>query len=190
MRPTPADLEAARDRVLDDLLPDPLRLLLVGINPSLWSAAVGAHFARRGNRFYPALAAAGIVDRVIDCSAGYRTEDLAELARQGVGITNVVRRATARADELAPAEYREGVPRLERLVARHRPEVVAFLGIGAYRTAFGRPKARAGPQEERLAGSPVTVLPNPSGLNAHETVDSLAAAYRTAARCAGVPLHR
>lgn len=190
MRPTPSDLEAARNRVLDDLLPDPLRLLLVGINPSLWSAAVGSHFARRGNRFYPALAAAGIVDRVIDASEGYRPEDLAELERQGIGISNVVRRATARADELSAEEYRAGVPRLEAMVAEHRPELVAFLGIGAYRTAFRRPRASVGPQDEPLAGRPVVVLPNPSGLNAHETVSSLAAAYRQAAERAGVPLHR
>ncbi|HEU4337361.1 MAG TPA: mismatch-specific DNA-glycosylase [Nocardioides sp.] len=186
---TRAELESYRDVEVPDLLPAAdrvLRLLFVGINPGLWTAATQSHFARPGNRFYPALLQAGIVPRAIDPSAGMTDEDRDELTRRGVGITNVVPRATARADELTSEELREGGRRLRDLVAERRPVVVAVAGVTAYRTAFGEPRARVGEQPGRWGGSRVFVVPNPSGLNAHETVASLATAYAEAARAAGV----
>lgn len=201
---TRAQLESFRGAVVPDLLPEPLRLLLVGINPSLWSAAVGVHFARPGNRFFPALAAAGITSHVIDASHGYPADGLAELVSGGVGISNLVRAATARADELSNAQIVAGMERIRAMVAEHHPLVVAFLGIGSYRVAFGDRKAKVGEQPVQLswadgstvsgagigagAGSSTRVfaLPNPSGLNAHETVASLGRAYRAAAVAAGV----
>lgn len=186
-RPTRAELEAARGRTVPDLLPDDLRLLFVGINPGLWTAAVGAHFARPGNRFYPALHLAGITARRVDATCGYDPDDLAELHDRGVGITNLCPRATARADELAAAELRAGADRLVALVEAHHPRVVAVLGITAYRQAFGRPAAVAGPQPPLWQVDTVLlVLPNPSGLNAHARLQDLAAAYGAAARAAGV----
>lgn len=187
-RPRRAELEAAAGRVIDDVLPDPLRLLVVGINPSLWSAATGAHYARPGNRFYPALAAAGITPHVIDATAGYSPQDAALLDRLGIGFTNLVPRATARADELTDDELRAAPARLAAVAEQHRPRVVAVLGLTAYRVAFGERRARAGRQERTLAGAQVWVAPNPSGLNAHETVASLAEAYAQIALAAGVPL--
>lgn len=187
-RPTLAELEAAAGRVIDDVLPDPLRLLVVGINPSLWSAATGAHYARPGNRFYPALAAAGITPHVIDAAAGYSPQDAALLDRLGTGFTNLVPRATARADELRDDELRAAPARLAAVAEQHRPRVVAVLGLTAYRVAFGERRARAGRQGRTLAGAQVWVAPNPSGLNAHETVATLAEAYAQIARAAGIPL--
>lgn len=175
-----------QDQPVPDLLPDDLRLLFVGINPSLWSAATGAHFARPGNRFWPALAQAGITDHLVDCKQGMSEADRRHVEGRGIGITNFVARATARADELSSQEIRDGAARLERFVAGHRPRVVAIVGLGAYRTGFGRPRATAGRQAETLAGAELWVLPNPSGLNAHETVTSLAAAYGAAADAAGI----
>jgi double-stranded uracil-DNA glycosylase len=188
---TRAELESFRDAMVPDLLPDPasgvaLKLLFVGINPGLWTAATQTHFAHPVNRFYPALLTAGIIDRPIDPSAGMTDEDREHLTARGVGITNVVHRATARADELTDDELRAGGRQLEALVARVRPRVVALAGITAYRVAFGRRKAVLGRQEETLAGAELWVVPNPSGLNAHETVASLATAYAAAARAAGV----
>jgi len=183
-----AELEAHRGRAVDDLVGPGTRLLLVGINPSLWTAAVQAHFARPGNRFWPALHRAGILERDIDASQGLSDDDRAHVLARGVGITNLVNVATARADELTPAQLREGGERLRRLVEELQPAVVAVLGLTAYRQAFRRPKARLGRQPDDLAGVPLWVLPNPSGLNAHETVDSLAAHYRAAAEAAGLPL--
>jgi len=190
MRPTPAELRAARGRTVPDVLAPGLRLLIVGINPGLWSGATGAHFARPGNRFYPALYAAGITGHPIDASAGLSEADRAHLLARGVGITNLHPHATPRADEVTPAQLRDGVARLERLVAACRPRVVAVAGITAYRTAFGRSRATAGRQPERLAGAELWVVPNPSGLNAHETVASLAAAFADAAVAAGIDLGR
>ena len=186
---TRAELESYRDAVVPDLLPDegePLRLLFVGINPGLWTAATQTHFARPGNRFYPALWAAGILEHPVDPSAGMTDADRQAFRRRGIGITNVVARATARADELTADELREGGRRLRALVAERRPGVVAVAGITAYRTAFDERGARAGEQPGRWDGSRVFVVPNPSGLNAHETVDTLAAAYAEAAAVAGV----
>jgi TDG/mug DNA glycosylase family protein len=186
--PTRAELEAARRSRVPDLLPVPLRLLFVGINPGLWTAAVGAHFARPGNRFYPALHRAGITGSSIDARNGYRAADLAELNWLGTGITNLCPRPTARADEVTVEELRLGAARLVRLVARHRPAVVAVLGITAYRTAFGEPGASLGRRPEPLPGSEqLFVVPNPSGLNAHASLDDLARAYAEAAAAAHLP---
>jgi TDG/mug DNA glycosylase family protein len=186
---TRAELESFRDAEVPDLLPGPgqeLRLLFVGINPGLWTAAVQTHFARPGNRFYPALLRAGIIDRPVDAGDGMTEEDRDYFRARGLGITNVVPRATARADELSNDELRQGGRRLEQTVARSRPNVVAVLGVTAYRTAFGVPKATTGRQPTSLAGAELWVVPNPSGLNAHDTVDSLATAYAAAARAAGL----
>ncbi|TDD68096.1 mismatch-specific DNA-glycosylase [Jiangella aurantiaca] len=183
---TRAELEAFRDGTLPDLVGPDLRLLLVGINPGLLTVAVQTHFGRPGNRFYPALLRAGIIDRPIDVAGGTSDADDAYLTGRGLGITNLVARGTARADELTAAELVAGAAVLADKVARLAPKVVAVLGITAYRTAFRRPRAVAGRQPEELAGAQLWVLPNPSGLNAHETPDSLAAAYREAAVAAGV----
>ncbi len=161
-------------------MPDDLRLLFVGINPGLVSAATGLHFARRGNRFYPALRAAGLIDSDDPAAGSTR------LAERGVGITNLVARATARADQVDPAELIAGAARIEALVLARRPSVVAFAGITSYRAAYSRRGARPGRQDEEIGGAEVWVVPNPSGLNAHETVASLAAAYREVAVAAGV----
>ncbi|MCJ1705239.1 mismatch-specific DNA-glycosylase [Rathayibacter sp. VKM Ac-2926] len=181
-----AELASYRDRTVEDLLDGDVRLLFVGINPGLWTAATGAHFAHPGNRFYPALAAAGILDRVLRVSEGMTAEDRRALADRGVGITNLAPRATARADELTPEELRAGAERLIRTVERVRPAAVAMVGITAYRAAFGRIRARQGRQDEPIAGAPLWVLPNPSGLNAHDTVASLGLAYREPAVAAGI----
>jgi double-stranded uracil-DNA glycosylase len=182
---TRAELESYRDVEVPDLLPaadQSLRLLFVGINPGLWTAATQTHFARPGNRFYPALLAAGIIEQAVDPSAGMTDADRTALCRRGIGITNVVARATARADELTSEELRAGGVRLRELVAERRPVVVAVAGVTAYRTAFGQRTTRVGEQPSTW----VFVVPNPSGLNAHETVDTLATAYARAAVAAGV----
>ena len=177
---TRAELEAFHGALVDDLVDERVRLLFVGINPGLWTAAVNAHFARRGNRFWPALAVAGITPHQVDAADGMTDADREMVLSRGIGITNIAPTASARADELTLAELRAGGVALEHKVASLRPKVVAVLGLTAYRQAFGRPKATAGRQEETLAGAALWVLPNPSGLNAHDTVDSLAAAYRAA----------
>ena len=181
-----SELEAFRDQTVPDLVGDDVRLLVVGINPGLVTAAVQAHFARRGNRFYPALYRAGIVDRLIDASSGCAADDVAHLRERGLGITNLVARATARADELSREELVAGAAALTDRVRTVRPALVAVLGITAYRAAFARPAAITGPQAGRLADVPVWVLPNPSGLNAHAQVGDLAADYRAAAIAAGI----
>lgn len=187
---TRTELESFRNAAVPDLLPGdgdpPLRLLFVGINPGLWTAATRTHFAHPTNRFYPALFEAGIITSPIDPASGMTDADRAHLRSRGIGITNVVRRATARADELSAAELRDGGQRLRDLVERLRPRVVAVAGLTAYRTAFRRPKAPAGLQSEQWGASQVWVVPNPSGLNAHHTVATLAAAYGQAAHAAGV----
>ena len=184
---TRAELESFRDAVVPDLLPaQGLRLLFVGINPGLWTAATQTHFAHPVNRFYPALLEAGIIERPIDPAAGMSDDDRAHLTSRGIGISNLAPRATARADELSVEELRAGGERLVALVERLSPRVVAVAGITAYRTAFGRRRAVLGRQEETLGGAELWVVPNPSGLNAHETVHSLAQAYAAAARAAGV----
>ncbi|MFF5082968.1 G/U mismatch-specific DNA glycosylase [Actinoplanes sp. NPDC000266] len=172
MKPTPAEIAAAADGIIPDLIGPNLRVLFSGINPSLYSAATGHHFARPGNRFWPALYRSGFTPGLLHPSEQF------ELPTMGLGITNVVARATARADELAPAELRAGGEALAAKVRNARPKTLAVLGVTAYRTAFARPKAKMGPQEETVGGRPVWVLPNPSGLNAHYTVDTLAGAFR------------
>lgn len=143
-------------------------------------------FRPPGNRFYPALFRAGIIDRLIDASGGYAEEDRSHLLARGIGITNLVARATARADELTAAELVAGADDLRRRVGALAPKVVAILGVTAYRTAFGRPRTAVGRQPEDLGGSQLWVVPNPSGLNAHATVASLAMAYRDVAVAAGL----
>jgi double-stranded uracil-DNA glycosylase len=169
------DLEAAREKTIPDVLPEPgqpFTVLFSGINPGLYSAATGWHFARPGNRFWPALHLSGFTPRQL------RPAEQHLLPGYGLGITNVVARATAQAAELTAGELRAGGERLAALVGEHRPAVLAVAGVTAYRTAFGHPKAGIGPQDEPLGGSRVWVLPNPSGLNAHYTLPRLAEVFR------------
>lgn len=183
-----AELESFRDATVPDLVGPGLRLLFVGINPGLWTAATNTHFAHPGNRFYPALELSGVIDRSIDRGVGMSDEDRRHLIERGIGITNIVRRATAKASELTTEELREGGKELRRFVIRNGPVVVAVAGITAYRTAFARPKAMAGEQPEMFEGAELWVVPNPSGLNAHETIQTLAAAYRAPAIAAGITI--
>ncbi|MBB2743642.1 UNVERIFIED_ORG: TDG/mug DNA glycosylase family protein [Microbispora rosea subsp. rosea] len=169
MAPTKADLEAARNATIEDVLGPGLDVLFCGINPSLYSAATGHHFARPGNRFWPALHLSGLVPHRLAPSEQHL------LPAYGLGITNIVARATARADELAPEELRVGGERLARLVAEVRPRVLAIAGVSAYRVAFARPAARIGPQEDAIGGTALWVLPNSSGLNAHWRLEDIAA---------------
>lgn len=181
-----AELESYRDATVPDLVGAGVRLLFVGINPGLWTAATQTHFAHPTNRFYPALRRAGITTHAICREAGFTDQDRRYLIGRGIGITNLVERATARASELSAAELRSGAAVLSEKVRSWGPRVVAVVGITAYRTAFGRPRARSGRQPESLEGAGLWVVPNPSGLNAHETVASLAEWYRMVARAAGV----
>ena len=185
---TKAELKSYEGASVPDLVGPGLKLLFVGINPGLWTAATQTHFAHPGNRFYPALRLAGIVDREISRADGMTDDDRAYLISHGIGNTNLVNRATARADELSPEELRAGGLRLESFVAEHRPAVVAIAGITAYRTAFGRPKAKLGEQPEAIGDAQLWVVPNPSGLNAHATIATLAQAYAEPARAAGLEL--
>jgi len=171
-RPTRADLLAAAGRTLPDLIAPGLQVLFCGINPGLYSAWVGHHFARPGNRFWPALFASGFTQRRL------YPEEERELLGLGYGLTNLVERATAAAAELSREELAAGGRRLAEKIGRHQPRSVAVLGIGAYRLAFARPKAQVGEQPERLGGALVWVLPSPSGLNAHVTPQALAGFFR------------
>jgi TDG/mug DNA glycosylase family protein len=171
--PGPADLAAARNRTIPDVLPppgDPLRVLFCGINPSLYSAATGWHFARPGNRFWPALQLSGFTPRRLAPAEQHL------LPGYGLGITNLVARATAQAAELDPAELHAGAARLTALTRQYRPRILAIAGVTAYRTAFGHPRATTGPQPE-TQDPLIWVLPNPSGLNAHWTLEAIAAAF-------------
>ena len=183
---TREELATYAGKTVDDLLGPDVRLLFVGINPGLWTAATNTHFCHPSNRFYPALRAAGLIAWRIDMSVGMSAEERMRLAAIGIGITNLVPRATVRASELSRDELREGAMRLERVVADVEPAVVAVAGLTAYRTAFGRPGAVLGPQPESIGVSRLWVVPNPSGLNAHETIESLATWYRRAAEAAGL----
>ncbi len=187
---TRAELESFRGVEVPDLLGADVRLLFVGINPGLWTAATQTHFAHPGNRFYPALLRADIIAEPVDAAAGMTDADRARFIDSGIGITNLVGRATARADELTAAELRTGGERLKNLVHELAPRVVAIAGITAYRTAFAQRTAASGRQPEdwptRTGRCQVWVVPNPSGLNAHETIATLADAYAAAARAAGV----
>jgi double-stranded uracil-DNA glycosylase len=183
---TQSELQSFRNASVPDLVGSGLKLLFVGINPGLWTAATQTHFAHPGNRFYPALRLAGIIDRDLDRGRPMTEADRAYFVERGIGITNLVNRATARASELAAAELRAGRIRLEEFVAQHQPVVVAIAGVTAYRAAFAVPKAKEGEQTELLIGARIWVVPNPSGLNAHQTITSLAEAYAEPAKLAGV----
>jgi double-stranded uracil-DNA glycosylase len=181
-----AELEAFRGATLPDLIGPGLKLLFVGVNPGLRTVAMQAQFAFRGNRFYPALFRAGIVDRLIDASAGLAEADREHLLGRGVGITSLVPGATARADELEDEELVAGAAALEAKVAHLRPAVTAILGVTAYRVAFARPRAALGHQPEPIAGRQLWIVPNPSGRNAHAPLPVLATTYREAAVAAGI----
>jgi len=165
--PTREELLAAKDKTLPDVIAPGLRVLFCGINPGLYTAAIGHHFGRPGNRFWPTLFRAGFTPRLL---SPYEEQELLPL---GYGITNVVDRATAAADELSRDEYVDGGRRLAARLREYQPAVLAVLGVGAYRTAFGQPKAQVGAQESPLEGSAVWVLPNPSGLNANYQMERL-----------------
>lgn len=169
--PTREQLRAAYGATVPDLLAPGLAVLLVGINPSLYSGWSGRHFARPGNRLWRTLHDSGLTDRRLHPGEQH------ELLGYRIGVTNLVAEATARADELTPAQLRAGADRLEAVVRRHRPAYVAFLGVGAYRTALRRPRARVGRQQEPFADAAAWVLPNPSGLNAGYQQPALTTAY-------------
>lgn len=180
MRPTAAELAAARNRTIPDVIGPGLRVLFSGINPSLYSAATGCHFARPGNRFWPALHASGFTARQL------RPSEQQSLLPSGLGITNVVGRATARADELSAAELQAGGEELAQKAELLEVSFLAVLGVTAYRAAFGVPSAVVGRQPLRLGGTQVWVLPNPSGLNASWQLPRLAAAFRELRELAAV----
>jgi len=184
VRPTHAEIAAAAGRQVPDLLRPGLIVVFVGINPGLYSGAVGHHFARPGNRFWRALHEGGLTPRVL------RPDEERQLLPLGIGITNIVARATATAAQLSPDELRAGARSLERTLRRARPAFAAVLGLGAYRTAFGRPRATAGEQPERIGETRVWLLPNPSGLNAHHQPPDLARAFAELARAAEYPAPR
>lgn len=169
---------AAAGRTVPDVIAPGLRVLFCGINPGLYSGAIGHHFARPGNRFWPALYHAGFTDRIL------KPWEEAELLERRYGITNLVARATATAAELLREEFLAGARRLERKVKRYEPGWVAVVGIGAYRMAFNRPRAVIGPQPERLGPARLWLLPQPSGLNANHQLPALAAAFGDLRRAA------
>jgi TDG/mug DNA glycosylase family protein len=170
-KPTKAELQAAYGRTVPDLVRPGLAVLLCGINPSLWSGAVGLHFASPSNRLWPTLHASGWTSRRL---MPWETD---EVLAAGLGISNLVPRATARADELTDDELREGLPRLEALATRVQPRWVAFLGLSSYRVATGERRATVGPQQRTVGPAQVWLLPNPSGLNASWQLPRLAQAY-------------
>lgn len=171
-RPTPAELQAAAGKTVPDILAPGLTVLFCGINPGLYSAYTGHHFARPGNRFWPAIQRAGITDRLLSAD-----EDQT-LVRYGCGITNLAARATATAADLSGSELRAGGERLIALLEQFHPRALAVLGITAFRSAFDQPKAVQGRQPQPVGATEIWVLPNPSGLNAHYSLDDLAAIYR------------
>ena len=170
-RPTKADLEAARDRTIEDVLAPNLRVLFCGINPGLWSGATGFHFARPGNRFWQVLHLAGFTGRVL------RPDENRDLLGAGLGITNLVHRTTAAESELRRQEFVDGAARLRATVAKYEPQWLAVVGMGAFRIGFGEPKASVGRQVLSLGRTGVWVLPNPSGLNANYQLPQLTAAF-------------
>ena len=171
-RPTKEELAAAGGRTLPDIIAPNLKVLFSGINPGLYTAVVGHHFARPGNRFWPTLHAAGFTPRL------YLPEEESRLLDLGFGITNMVDRATANAAELSALELKEGAFKLEEKVMGYQPQVLAFLGISAYRVAFGKATAGIGMQEQTIGNTKLWVLPNPSGLNAHFPPRRLAEVYQ------------
>ena len=180
-KPSRADLLAAKDKTIRDVIAPGLQVLFCGINPGLYSGATGHHFARPGNRFWPTLHQAGFTPRLLN------PVEERELLALGYGITNLVARTTATADELTPDELLAGRKRLESKVKRYQPRVLAVLGIGAYRTAFQEPKAVLGLQTRSIAMAAVWVLPNPSGLNAHYQLADLAKYFRILRETLQVP---
>lgn len=172
MKPTKADLEAARNKTLPDVIAPNLDVLFCGINPGLYTAAIGCHFGRPGNRFWPTLHRAGFTPRLF---SPYEQRELLSL---GYGITNLVPRATAAADELTDDELMAGAKALEKKVRRYEPRYLAVVGVGAYRTAFKRPKAKLGLQDETIGETRIWVLPNPSGLNANYQAGALTELFR------------
>jgi TDG/mug DNA glycosylase family protein len=167
-KPTPDELEAAKERKLPDLIQEQLEVLFCGINPGLYSAATGHHFARPGNRFWPTLHASGFTPRLL------HPFEERELLKWGLGITNLASRTTAAADELEPQELVRGAAALVRKVEKYRPRILAMVGLTAYRTAFRAPKAGTGLQARRIGTTEIWLLPNPSGLNAHHQPADLA----------------
>jgi TDG/mug DNA glycosylase family protein len=170
--PTPDELRSAQGRAIPDVIAADLRVLFVGINPGLYSGATGFHFARPGNRFWPALHGAGLTPRRL------QPDETDELLALGIGITNLVNRTTATAAELTADELRVGAAQLQRTIDRYRPGAVAVLGLSAYRSAFDRPKATIGRQSGLLGDAGLWVLPNPSGLNAHYQLPQLIELFR------------
>ena len=179
-RPSAAELAAAADKGIRDVIAPGLKVLFVGINPGLYSAATGHHFARPGNRFWPALHAAGFTSRLLQPS------EQKELLQGGYGITNLVNRGTATAEELDPLEFVAGRKRLAAKVRRYRPKTVAFLGVGAYCHAFSIRQAQIGRQPETFEGVEVWVLPNPSGLNANYQLPALVKLFRSLRNSGGI----
>jgi double-stranded uracil-DNA glycosylase len=171
-KPTKEQLLAAAGKTVPDVIAPNLRVLFCGINPGLYTAAVGHHFARPGNRFWPVLYHAGFTEHLLS------PFDERELLKHGYGVTNVVQRATATADELTQEEMREGGKRLIKKVRRYQPTVLAVLGLGAYRAAFNQPKAKIGRQEDQIGEAILWALPNPSGLNAHYQQKDLALLFK------------
>ncbi len=171
-KPTNEELLAARGKPVPDVIAPRLRVLFCGINPGLYSGATGHHFARPGNRFWPVLQAAGFTDRLLS-----PFEERA-LLKKGYGITNIVNRTTANASELSSGELKAGASQLAQKVLKYKPEVLAILGIDAYRKAFGRPKAALGLQPEQIGTTHVWILPNPSGLNAHYQLADFTALFK------------
>lgn len=167
-KPTKEDLRDATNRTTEDLIDYNLKVLFCGINPGIWSGATGFHFAKPGNRFWKALHLGGFTDRILQPSEEH------ELLENGYGITSFCKRTTARADELRVEEYIEGGKVLMRKIRKFNPQMLAVLGIGAYRTAFQKPKAKLGLQAELIGKTRVWLLPNPSGLNAHYQLKDLA----------------
>ena len=165
---TKEDLRDALNRTTEDLIDYNLKVLFCGINPGIWSGATGFHFAKPGNRFWKTLHLAGFTDRILHPSEEH------ELLERGYGITSFCKRTTARADELTPQEYVEGGKLLIKKLEKYKPQTLAVLGIGAFRTAFNQPKAKLGLQSEKIGGANVWLLPNPSGLNAHYQLPDLA----------------
>jgi TDG/mug DNA glycosylase family protein len=171
-RPTAQQLAAALNKIVPDVIAPDLQVLFVGINPGLYSAATGHHFARPGNRFWPALHAGGFTPRL------FKPWEERELLKLGIGITNIIARATAGAADLQSDEFPVGARRLRKKIARYRPKMVAILGVGAYRLAFADKTATLGRQPQKIASSEVWILPNPSGLNAHYQPKDLAKLFR------------
>jgi len=170
-KPSKEDLRDAVNRTVEDLLEHDLKILFCGINPGIWSGATGFHFAKPGNRFWKVMHLAGFTNRILHPSEGR------ELLKNGYGMTCFVRRTTARADELTTEEFVEGGKILVKKIEKYKPQMLAVLGIGAFRAAFQKPKAKLGLQNDRIGGAKVWLLPNPSGLNAHYQINDLAALF-------------